>query len=115
MVCPPQGDYAEKTHQDDKGGSNQKRKGGGEMKVLAKHKWVGGATITESHDEVKELRRNTTYRRFTATIRGWQNFKIYEGPLSENIAEKIRDTVIEIRNAIDAGDEGVFDHKGYWL
>ncbi|GAH70952.1 unnamed protein product, partial [marine sediment metagenome] len=42
-------------------------------KILARHRWVVGATITESLvDEDRNIRR------FTATIRGWRNFKIYE-------------------------------------
>ncbi|MHB8276375.1 MAG: hypothetical protein ACYDIA_01810 [Candidatus Humimicrobiaceae bacterium] len=71
------------------------------IKILARHKWVLGATITESLvDEDKNIRR------FTATIRGWRNFKIYEGAdiNTKSIIKKVK----EIRGRIDMGDETVF-------
>lgn len=46
-------------------------------------------------------------RRFTATIRGWQNWRIYEGE-SVNV-EKIISEVRRIRDRIDAGDEAIFE------
>jgi len=69
--------------------------------ILARHRWVSGATITESLiDEDKNIRR------FTATIRGWRNFKIYEG---NNVnTDFIVNKVKEIRDKIDIGDETVF-------
>ena len=44
-------------------------------KILARHKWVVGAAITESL-----VGEDRNIKRFTATIRGrgWRNFKIYE-------------------------------------
>jgi len=70
-------------------------------KILARHGWVVGATITESLvDEDRNIRR------FTATIRGWRNFKIYEG--NDIDTDFIINKVKEIRNKIDAGDETVF-------
>jgi len=70
-------------------------------KILARHRWVVGATITESLvDEDRNIRR------FTATIRGWRNFKIYEG--NDVDTDFIINKVKEIRNKIDAGDETVF-------
>lgn len=84
------------------------------MKILARHKWVSGATITESVDETKP-KRKTSYRRFTATIRGFQNWKIYEGYLSEETDENVKRVVEEIRDRIDANDEGVFLIKDYFL
>ena len=82
------------------------------MKILARHKnWVSGATISESVSE------NGKIRRFTATIRGWQNFRIYEGPLyeqdnSEEIIKKIISTVKDIKNRINNNDDSVFnEHK----
>lgn len=46
------------------------------MRIIARHKNIKGCTITESVEgEV---------RRFTATVLGWQNFKIYEGKDKEN-------------------------------
>ena len=72
-------------------------------KVIARHKWLIGCTITESYNPQDE-----THRRFTATIRKWQNWKIWEGKLEDGITEKIRIVVMQIRDKIDAGDEKKF-------
>ncbi len=75
------------------------------MKILARHKkWVEGATITESYDEGKELTR------FTATIRGFRNWKIWQGNFDDNdkIVCFITEKVIKIKSRIDVGDESVF-------
>jgi hypothetical protein len=70
-------------------------------KILARHKWVVGAIITESITD-----DNT--RRFTATIRGWRNWKIWEGK-GENVnTQAIMDKVISLRDRIDANDQTVF-------
>ena len=79
-------------------------------KIVGRHNWVSGAVITESYDDSKE-RLDYTYRRFTATIRGWRNFLIYEGELKEGVTTKVRKRVIEIRDRIDKGDESVFNLK----
>ncbi|HOS60402.1 MAG TPA: hypothetical protein PK661_09925 [Syntrophorhabdaceae bacterium] len=71
-------------------------------KKLAVHKWLVGCKITESYLE------GTDIRRFTATVRGWQNFKIYEGKLIENIDQIVIDKTREIRERIDNGDDSVF-------
>ena len=84
------------------------------MKIIGRHKWLVGATITESVDEAKP-KRVTSYHRFTATIRGWQGFKIYEGYLSGNTAELVLKAVKKIRDRIDSGDESVFLIKDYFL
>ncbi len=66
------------------------------MRILARHCWVDGATITES------ISKEGKVRRFTATIRGFRNWRIYQGPdpkVPKNI-EKIR----EIRDRIDSGN-----------
>ena len=93
---------------------NKKKK----MRILARHKrWVAGATITESISE------DSLTRRFTATIRGWQKFLIYEGELyeqdnSEAIVEEIVATVKMIRDRIDNGDDSVFNEcktSEYWI
>jgi hypothetical protein len=75
------------------------------MRILARHRWVDGAKITESISEDGRVRR------FTATIRGFRNWRIYEGPDPKvpKIIEKIR----EIRDRIDSGDESVFQRGGY--
>lgn len=80
-------------------------------KILARHKWVAGAVITESCNE-------KGYRRFTATIRGWRNWKIWQGEtagkdMKERTDEVIR-RVVEIREKIDNGDKTVFNQKGAW-
>ena len=49
-------------------------------KLLARHKWVNGAIISELHNETKtEGEDGGAYRRFVATVNGWRNFKIWEG------------------------------------
>ena len=73
------------------------------MKIIAKHKWVVGATITESYDETDD-----SYRCFTATIRGWRNWKIYEGRVDGDTSSWVIVRVKEIRDRIDTGDESVF-------
>jgi hypothetical protein len=75
------------------------------MRILAGHKRVDGATITESVSE------DGTIRRYTATIRGWRAWKIYEGR-----DWNLRDVIAkarEIRDRIDSGDESVFQRGGY--
>lgn len=82
-------------------------------KIIARHKWVSGATITESYlDDPKQ-----NIRRFTATIRGWNNWKIWEGDPSAgkdmgNRAAQVVKRVQEIRDRIDAGDQSIFMEKG---
>jgi hypothetical protein len=84
------------------------------VKILAKHKdWVIGATISESQSDDGKTRR------FVATIRGYQNWKIWEGPAlkTQENAKRIQRAVLEILNRIDANDESVFyEHqKECWL
>lgn len=75
------------------------------FKVIGRHRWVPGATITETIDEA------TNTRRFTATIRGYQNWKLYEGQLYPEIAEDLIKKVEEIENRIDSGDKEIFNEK----
>ena len=74
--------------------------------VLARHKWVAGCTITESinleEDEV---------RRFTATIRGWRNWVIYEGVGRGIKTNEIVNKVKYIREQIDNGNKEIFDEN----
>jgi hypothetical protein len=82
------------------------------FKVLARNKrWVMGATITESVRR-GETAGGVTIRRFTATIRGFRNWKIYQGPTSGpagcETVQFVRTKVAEIRDRIDADDESVF-------
>ena len=74
-------------------------------KIIGRHKWVSGATITESYREDDDR-----IRRFTATIRGWQNFRIYEGKMTSTTTKKIIAKVKSIRDRIDRGDETVFQN-----
>lgn len=75
-------------------------------KVLARHKWVNGCTITESHCDFKG--KGLVFLRFTATINGFRNFKIYEGFAFENEAEVVVSRVKAIQSRIEAGDDEVF-------
>lgn len=75
-------------------------------KTLARNsKYVKGAIITET------ISGDDQRRRFTATIRGWRNWRIWEGPTAQasatlpSVIEKVR----QIRDRIDAGDETVFN------
>lgn len=74
------------------------------FRLIGRHtKWVSGASISEFVND-----ENT--RRYTATIRGWRGWFIWEGGLPfpvEQIAEKVR----SIRDRIDAGDESVFHQE----
>ena len=75
------------------------------MKIIARHKWVADATITESYDPNKD-----GYRRFTATIHGWRGFKIFEGYIIDNdhLTSAIVKQVKSISERIKAGDDSVF-------
>jgi len=70
-------------------------------KIIARHKWIAGTTITESdvNDEIT---------RFTATIRGYRNWRIFQGKVDNHTVEAIIARVKQIRDRIDAGDEDVF-------
>ncbi len=70
-------------------------------RILARHKWVPGATITESIDENES-------RHFTATIRGWRNWKICTQQAGEMNTDEIISRVKAIKARIDSGDESVF-------
>ena len=74
-----------------------------QWKILARHKWVSGATITESYN----LSENRLTR-FTATIRGWRNWLIFEGDITTINAQRIADKVCEIMDRIDSGDKSIF-------
>ena len=76
------------------------------FRILARHRWTYGATITESIE-----REKGKIRRFTATIRGFQNWLLYEGPLYDNIASVITKKVDEIRDRIDNNDTSIFDEN----
>jgi len=75
------------------------------FKILARHKWLVNTTITESYDI-----NNEAYRRYTATICGYTNWRIYEGFCNDNKkrVDFIINKVKEIRNKIESGDKSVF-------
>lgn len=74
-------------------------------KIIARHKWVADATITESYNpDIPGVRR------FTATICGWRNWKIAEGnadnaTMTETVIKKVR----QIKNRIEFEDEAIFN------
>ena len=82
------------------------------MKIIARHKWVSGCTITESHEDRGGDRQ---YIRFTATIRGWRNWIIFEGFARYDMPADVVYKVMEIRKLIDSGDEKIFDVKGPFI
>ena len=52
-------------------------------RIIARHKWIPKTVLTESY-----LIEDDNFRRFTATIDGFRNFKIYEGRSTD--VEKIK-------------------------
>lgn len=78
------------------------------MKIIARHKWVAGCTITQSTDESKS-NATQAYDRFTATIRGWRNWLIFEGIVTGDTTQFVIDKVKSIRDRIDSGDDTVFN------
>ncbi len=78
------------------------------MKILARHKWLVDCTITESCDNTKDT-ETQVYRRFTATIRGWRNWRIFEGLVTPDTTQFVIDKVKSIRKRIDENDESVFN------
>lgn len=72
------------------------------MTYFRHKKWVQDATITETVlDDGK--------RRFTATILGYQNWKIGEFSPGPGVAETVIAKVKEIHARISSGDESVFN------
>lgn len=78
--------------------------------LLARHHWVYGAAISESDLDPSPY-PTRAYRRFTATIRGYRNWSISEGPAGPKHTEYVVRRVEEIRNRIDSGDESVFAER----
>lgn len=68
------------------------------MRIIARHKNIAGCTLTESIEG--------NVRRFTATVRGWQKFKIYEG--KDWDIDRIVKRVRAIRQLIDHNVEIIF-------
>ena len=72
------------------------------MKVLARHKIADDIRITESTDG-----GDPEYRKFTATIKGWQGWKLYIG--QDWNFKSIITKAFEIRARINADDNTVFN------
>ncbi|MBM3130801.1 MAG: hypothetical protein FJ009_19515 [Chloroflexi bacterium] len=83
-------------------------------KVLGRHRWVTGATVIELVDQASAV----PMRRFVATIRGWRNWRVWQGdPSEQGCAELVRlvkARVTAIRDRIDANDDSVFHEPGAW-
>lgn len=79
---------------------------------LAVHKWIVNAKITESvgHRNYDGI----SYRRFTATICGFRNWKIAEGGASETLIAFVVEQVQKIRDRIENGDQAVFNRPNKW-
>ena len=69
-------------------------------RILARHKWVVGALITESVND------DSSAYRYTATIRGYRNWKIFEAKGGPDTLPLIIRIVRAIRNQIDVLGEG---------
>ena len=83
--------------------------------ILARHShWVSGAKITESVAANGEEVGGLSIHRFTATIDGWQNWRIYEGPTELDTVQFVIARVREIQARIRAGDESVFSEPNSW-
>ena len=78
-----------------------------QWRLLGRHKWVAGATISESCP-VCVTASDQWLRSFTATIRGWNNWKIYRGETTAAALAYVIARVQTIRDRIDSDDEGVF-------
>lgn len=76
-------------------------------KILARHKWVKDCTITESVNLWRED-AEVSYRRFTATIKGWRNFRIYDGQMTDTVVRAVIKRVERIKERIENGDDNVF-------
>lgn len=68
-------------------------------RILARHKWVAGALITESVSD------DSTLYRYTATVRGYRNWRIFEGTGNPGYLNLIIRIVRAIRDQIDAEGE----------
>lgn len=81
-----------------------------EWEVIGRHKWVVGAIISES---VSADGR----RRFTATILGYQNWRIWQGKVTDNwshVLATVMAKVVGFRERIKAGDDSVFEEPQAW-
>lgn len=80
-------------------------------KVVSRHKWVDGCTISES------VQVDGPMRRFTATILGWGNWRIWIGEVTAawpHVLATIMAKVVAIRVRIAECDDSVFDEPQAW-
>ena len=84
-------------------------------KPIARYRWVSGATITESRPNDGKTLNGVVVTRFTATIRGWRNWNIYEGVAGDKVARAVQQRVREIRDRLDSGDKTVLKEKSAQL
>ncbi len=71
--------------------------------------WVNRCTICES------INFETGQRRFSATIDGWQNWRLFlfdAGKTPPNVGKIVISKVREILAQIDSGDQEVFEQSG---
>ena len=85
-----------------------------QWRIIGRHNhWVEGARITETLSL-----ENNWLRRFTATIEGFQNWRIWQGDVREigieGLGMRVVSRVKQIRDRIRNGDESVFSEKGAW-
>jgi len=73
------------------------------FKIIGKHKDMVGCKDCVLTESVKD-----DIVRFTATINGFRNWKIYEGCFYDGLIEKVIKRISEIKSKIDNGDEKVF-------
>ena len=74
-------------------------------RLVAKHKWVTGASIWEScpvGDSAEPVRS------FTATVRGFRNWKIYRGKVTPAMLAYVIERVTDIRERIDGDEDSVW-------
>lgn len=75
-------------------------------------RWVSDATITEN------MHIETEIRQFTATIKGWRNWKIVRAADSVStpqIVEVVEARVRAIKARIEAGDDAVFSEPNEFI
>jgi hypothetical protein len=79
-------------------------------KIIGRYKIMGGGAIITESVKIDSFDENgVSIRRFTATIRGWRNFRIYEGSApGDKYEELVLKPVESLRERIDIGDETVF-------
>ena len=74
-------------------------------KILARHKdWIANTIISESVNS-----KDDRIRRFTATICGWRNWKIFEGRIDQdNVLQFVRNEVLRIKMEIERNNDSIF-------